>query len=491
MASLIKHVASGNRRRYIDNGFDLDLTYIKPNIVAMGFPGDQLEGIYKNYKKEVVRFFDERHPDHYKVYNLCSERSYDPSNFHGRVATYPFDNEKPPPFKMIKFFCEDVHEWLNNNGKNVAVVHCCTGLGRTGVMICSYLCHDRLLFFDSAYLALAYFDATRTKNATGVSLPSQRRYVQYYHHLLKSNMVYARTTALAKGITFIDIPNIQGGTCSPYFTIRVQTIKAYTSKVFEDIKRTDSTAELPLSHELPLCGDVEINFYHQSRIGREKMFGLWFNTFFIEMHLQQQISLETKKINTRKLHKLEHEVASESSDSEGEDTASVTSLNLYRYRAKSQSKSFRKALKRAGRHAGIDITTGIATFFLSDGKVRSAKDTASVTSLNLYRYKAKSQSKSFRKALKRAGRHAGIDITTGIATFFLSDDKVWSASFTQNSEDYTTIVFPQSELDIPYKYKKLYPDDFEVHIHLKNLGYDDHSSSGTISDSKECDSKMS
>ena len=434
MASLIKHVASGNRRRYIENGFDLDLTYIKPNIVAMGFPGDQLEGIYRNYKKEVVRFFDERHPDHYKVYNLCSERSYDPSNFHGRVATYPFDNEKPPPFKIIKQFCEDVHEWLKADDKNVAVVHCCSGLGRTGVMICCYLCHDRLLFFDSSYLALAYFDAARTKNATGISIPSQRRYVQYYHHLLKTNVTYAPMTVLAQGITFIDIPNIQGGTCSPYFTIRVQKAKAYTSKVFEDIKRTDIIAKLPLSRELPLCGDVEINFYHQSRISREKMFGLWFNTFFIDMHLQQQTLQETKKGSTGKVLKQEKQVSFESSDSEGEDTASVTSLNLFRYRTKSQSKQFRKAFKRAGKHAGIDITTGITTFSL------------------------------------------------------LLDDKVRNTSFSENSENYTTIVFPQSELDIPYKYKKLYPDDFEVHIHLNNLEHD-HSSSGNISDIKECDSK--
>lgn len=106
---------------------------------------------------------------------------------------------------------------------------------------------------------------------------------------------------------------------------------------------------------------------------------------------------------------------------------------------------------------------------------------------------AKSQS-IFRKALKRAGRHAGIDIATGtttIRTYSLSDIKVQSGNFAQNSENYTTIVLHmQSELDtprIPYKYKSCsYPDDFEVHIHLKNLEHDDCSSSGTISDSKEC-----
>ena len=32
------------------------------------------EGTYRNPLKEVQRFFRERHPGHYKIYNLCEER---------------------------------------------------------------------------------------------------------------------------------------------------------------------------------------------------------------------------------------------------------------------------------------------------------------------------------------------------------------------------------------------------------------------------------
>ena len=59
MSSKLKHLASKKRRRFTENGFDLDLTYIKPNIVVMGFPSEQkLEGLFKNSMDDVVMFFD-------------------------------------------------------------------------------------------------------------------------------------------------------------------------------------------------------------------------------------------------------------------------------------------------------------------------------------------------------------------------------------------------------------------------------------------------
>lgn len=48
----------------------------------MGYPSIKMEGYYRNHIEEVVRFFDTRHKDLYRVYNLCSERHYDHRKFH-------------------------------------------------------------------------------------------------------------------------------------------------------------------------------------------------------------------------------------------------------------------------------------------------------------------------------------------------------------------------------------------------------------------------
>jgi phosphatidylinositol-3,4,5-trisphosphate 3-phosphatase/dual-specificity protein phosphatase PTEN len=110
-------------------------------MIAMGFPASKLEALFRNSMPEVQRFFNTRHPNKFRVYNLCAETKYqyDASNFNGNVGLYQsYDHQAVPVHNMFGF-CEDVQEWLSADPENVAAVHCKAGKGRTGVMICCYL----------------------------------------------------------------------------------------------------------------------------------------------------------------------------------------------------------------------------------------------------------------------------------------------------------------------------------------------------------------
>ena len=78
----LKSLVSKAKTRFCYDGFDLDLTYITTRIIGMGLPSTSIEGIYRNNMDDVKRFFATRHKDHYKVYNLCEEKTYPKDSFY-------------------------------------------------------------------------------------------------------------------------------------------------------------------------------------------------------------------------------------------------------------------------------------------------------------------------------------------------------------------------------------------------------------------------
>ena len=187
-ANIMKRLVSKQKRRYQDEYFDLDMSYITDRVIAMGYPSTGCETIYRNSLVDVVNFFHKYHNDKVKIYNLCleKERIYDKRIFSkSQVGLFPATDHNPCPIKLILEFCIDICLYLLKNRRGVAAVHCKAGKGRTGVMICSYLIFSGLC--NSSEKAFRYYARIRTKDNTGVTIPSQKRYINYFETFLQAN----------------------------------------------------------------------------------------------------------------------------------------------------------------------------------------------------------------------------------------------------------------------------------------------------------------
>ncbi|OXA59987.1 phosphatidylinositol 3,4,5-trisphosphate 3-phosphatase and dual-specificity protein phosphatase PTEN [Folsomia candida] len=321
-SNIIKGLVSKQRRRFKQDGFDLDLTYILPNVIAMGYPGDKIEGLYRNNIDDVNKFLESKHPGHYKIYNLCEERTYNTSKFKsGTVAHYPFVDHNPPQLQIIPDFCNDVDEWLRQNPHNVAVVHCKAGKGRTGVMICCYLLHCGK--FSTAREALKYYAQERTHDRKGVTIPSQQRYVQYYEDLRKqrtqgghqhrnsdSNGCLGNFDGLmlthvqVKG-TLLETMTSNDLLTELYITI-TNNAKVYSTSPFTLLNQRSRhcSNKLVLDNPIHVTGDMKIELYSRPKITltkkKSKMCQAWVNTQFSEelCDLHLELEEECRRIST-------------------------------------------------------------------------------------------------------------------------------------------------------------------------------------------------
>ncbi|XP_055549701.1 putative uncharacterized protein DDB_G0290989 isoform X3 [Wyeomyia smithii] len=270
MTNPIRGLVSKRRIRYIQDGFDLDLTYINDRIIAMGYPAEQLESLYRNKIEDVQKMLEKNHAGCYKIYNLCSERNYNHERF-PNYSGYPFKDHNPPDIELINSFCEDVDKHLRADSKNVVAVHCKAGKGRTGTMICCYLLYSRQ--FNTAAEALHYYGQRRTRDSKGVTIPSQRRYVEYYATLLRSSETYRPVTLYICEIRLSHPINVKEGTI---------TVKGQNPVPLPEFKRVDDSLVAKLDYCMPLAGDVKIEFAKSLVLRKEKRCHFWFNTYFVE-----------------------------------------------------------------------------------------------------------------------------------------------------------------------------------------------------------------
>jgi len=53
LVNTVREKVSADRNRFNDGKYNLDLAYITPNIIAMGFPADGITAVYRNHIDQV------------------------------------------------------------------------------------------------------------------------------------------------------------------------------------------------------------------------------------------------------------------------------------------------------------------------------------------------------------------------------------------------------------------------------------------------------
>ncbi|KAI9018694.1 protein-tyrosine phosphatase-like protein [Phycomyces nitens] len=283
MLNKLRTWVSENRTRLIDetSSTNLDLSYITPRIIAMGFPSEGFESLFRNSLGDVKRFLDSRHLGHYKVFNLRSEKLYNGTKFDAPVANFPFDDHQSPPFDMLLEFCTEASAWLEKDPENVVVVHCKAGKGRTGTMISALLLY--LGEAKNAAQAIKHYGTKRTLNGKGVTMPSQLRYVRYFDQMLKTPIITKRPLKIVS-IIMNTIPSHYRNNDYVVFSIFHNGQEIYDQDNRECIMIRYPDYFLIKPRGIPtFSGDFKVVFYRSSLLGFKEtpICHFWLHTAFI------------------------------------------------------------------------------------------------------------------------------------------------------------------------------------------------------------------
>src|SRR3989338_174000 len=125
MASIktkIRSAVSADRCRFRDGAFDLDLTYITSNVIAMAMPADGLEAAWRNHVEDVAAMLTKYHGSQFLIINL-SEKAYNYSHFANQILEYGFPDHFNPPLALLTKIVVVMDKWLRADRNHVAVIH--------------------------------------------------------------------------------------------------------------------------------------------------------------------------------------------------------------------------------------------------------------------------------------------------------------------------------------------------------------------------------
>ncbi|KAL6104620.1 tns3 [Pungitius sinensis] len=264
----------------MEEGYELDLTYITERIIAVSFPRGCTEEIYSHNLKDVTRMLKSKHADNYLIINL-SEKRHDLTRMNPKTLDTGWPDMHAPPLDKICTICKAMESWLNADPLHVAVIHCRGGKGRIGVVISSFVHFtDVSASADQALDRFAmrkYYD----DKVSALMTPSQKRYVWILNSLLSGSMKINASPLFLHCVILHGIPNFDAsGVCRPYIKVYQGMQTVYSSGIYHIGPGHRGRVCITLEPAQLLKGDIMVKCYHKSDVTseREVVFRLQFHT---------------------------------------------------------------------------------------------------------------------------------------------------------------------------------------------------------------------
>ncbi|XP_064362731.1 tensin-3 isoform X8 [Dromaius novaehollandiae] len=264
----------------MEEGYELDLTYITERIIAVSFPASCSEETYLHNLQDVTRMLKSKHGDNYLVLNL-SEKRYDLAKLNPKIMDVGWPDLHAPPLDKVCTICKAMESWLNSDPQHVVVIHCRGGKGRIGVVISSYMHFTNVS--ASADQALDRFAMKKffDDKVSALMQPSQKRYVQFLSGLLSGSVKMNTTPLFLHYVILHGIPSFDaGGVCRPFLKLYQAMQPVYTSGIYSVGPENQSRICIAIEPAQLLKGDIMLKCYHKKyrSATRDVVFRLQFHT---------------------------------------------------------------------------------------------------------------------------------------------------------------------------------------------------------------------
>uniref|UniRef100_A0A8D1BVJ8 Tensin 3 n=1 Tax=Sus scrofa TaxID=9823 RepID=A0A8D1BVJ8_PIG len=264
----------------MEDGRELDLTYITERIIAVSFPAGCAEESYLHSLQEVTHMLRSKHGDNYLVLNL-SEKRYDLTKLNPKTLDVGWPELHAPPLDKVCTICKAQEAWLNSDPQHVVVIHCRGGKGRIGVVVSSYMHFTNVS--ASADQALDRFAMKKfyDDKLSALMQPSQKRYVQFLSGLLSGTVKMNASPLFLHFVILHGTPNFDsGGACRPFLKLYQAMQPVYTSGIYNVGPEHQSRIHIAVEPAQLLKGDIMVKCYHKKyrSATRDVIFRLQFHT---------------------------------------------------------------------------------------------------------------------------------------------------------------------------------------------------------------------